>query len=216
MRLAAEDRRKQLIEAAMKLFSERGFEGASTREIAEEAGINEALIFRHFSSKEELFWAVIADKLEAIGRWRQFKDQLTSTDEPRQVLIRAAKNLLERTADDRALTRLLFFSALRTGELSDRFFRTYMAGTFELLGAYIRKGVESGDFREVDSVVAARAFLGMVVYHYLVQEIMGGAKYKKFDAGELAEEMVGVFLDGISRNSAVTPAPEDRTFTHAK
>jgi len=49
----------------MQLFSEQGFDGTSTRAIAEAAGVNEALIFRHFRSKEDLFWSVLSDMSSA-------------------------------------------------------------------------------------------------------------------------------------------------------
>ena len=60
-RLSAATRRDQLIDAATRLFSERGFEGATTREIARAAGMNEALIFRHFPHKEELYAAILEE-----------------------------------------------------------------------------------------------------------------------------------------------------------
>jgi TetR/AcrR family transcriptional regulator len=58
-RMAAEDRREQIIEVAVRLFSQKGFRGATTREIATAAGVNEAIIFRHFSTKSDLYAAII-------------------------------------------------------------------------------------------------------------------------------------------------------------
>jgi TetR/AcrR family transcriptional regulator len=73
MRLPAPDRKKQLLEIAMKLFSDQGFDGTTTRKIAEAAGVNEALIFRHFRTKEDLFWAVLSDRVERRGRNRRIR-----------------------------------------------------------------------------------------------------------------------------------------------
>ncbi|MBO0800867.1 MAG: helix-turn-helix transcriptional regulator, partial [Blastocatellia bacterium] len=50
-RMAAEDRRQQILEVAVKLFSQKGFRGTTTKEIALAAGVNEAIIFRHFATK---------------------------------------------------------------------------------------------------------------------------------------------------------------------
>src|SRR5580698_9162945 len=58
-RLHAPDRRHQLLEAALDLFSRKGFEGATTKEIATAAGVTEAIVFRHFPSKQALYQAVI-------------------------------------------------------------------------------------------------------------------------------------------------------------
>src|SRR5262245_12522423 len=67
-RLTAKDRRQQILEVAFGLFARKGYEGATTREIAEKAGINEALLFRHFSSKENLYWTMIEEVCQPRGR----------------------------------------------------------------------------------------------------------------------------------------------------
>src|SRR3954469_1538816 len=58
-RMAAVDRRLQIALTAMRLFSERGFRGTTTKEIAQAAGVSEAIIFRHFATKEDLYSAII-------------------------------------------------------------------------------------------------------------------------------------------------------------
>jgi AcrR family transcriptional regulator len=200
MRVPASDRKKQLLEIAMKLFSEQGFDGTSTREIAGAAGVNEALIFRHFRTKEELFWSVLSDRVERRGRNRRMRELVESGSDFREVLVAIAEILLDRTDDDTAVTRLLLYSALRNRELSDRFFRTYGQEKCELLAGHIRFGIEAGHFRVVNPVIAARSFLGMIVYHYLVEEVFGVPHAQALSTRELAEQLVGIFLDGISAN----------------
>lgn len=63
-RLAASDRRAQILEAARRVFTQSGFAGARIKTISEEAGVNEALLYRHFASKEELFEAAIVEPLQ--------------------------------------------------------------------------------------------------------------------------------------------------------
>lgn len=64
-RMPADERRAQLLEAARRVFVRSGFAAARIRTISEEAGVNEALLYRHFASKEELFEAAVAEPLEA-------------------------------------------------------------------------------------------------------------------------------------------------------
>jgi AcrR family transcriptional regulator len=204
MRLPAPDRKKQLLEIAMKLFSEQGFDGTSTREIAEAAGVNEALIFRHFRTKEDLFWAVLSDRVERRGRNRRIRELAKSEGDFREVLVAIAETLLDRTDDDAAVTRLLFYSALRNRELSHRFFRTYGQEKFETLADHIRVGIAAGRLRAVNPAIAARSFLGMIVYHYLVEEVFGVPHAQALSTRELAEELVSIFIEGISANRIVT------------
>nr|MDT0522477.1 helix-turn-helix domain-containing protein [Streptomyces sp. DSM 41633] len=63
-RLSADERREQIIDAARRVFEQTGFEGARTRDLAAAAGVNEALLYRHFGSKEDLFEAAVATPLE--------------------------------------------------------------------------------------------------------------------------------------------------------
>lgn len=63
--MSAEDRRAQIIESARDVFAEKGFAAARTREIAAQAGINEAMLYRHFPSKEELFEASVLEAIDA-------------------------------------------------------------------------------------------------------------------------------------------------------
>ena len=65
-RLKAEERRSQLLGIAKKLFSECGFENTTTKAIAAAAGVTEAIIFRHFASKEELYASILDRKADEI------------------------------------------------------------------------------------------------------------------------------------------------------
>src|SRR3954467_11102303 len=58
-RMSAADRRNQLLEVAIDLFSRKGCRGTTTREIAAAAGVTEAIIFRHFATKQELYKAIL-------------------------------------------------------------------------------------------------------------------------------------------------------------
>ena len=67
VRVPARDRRLQIMEAAKELFARQGFEGTTTRQIAARARVNEAIIFRHFPTKEDLYWAIIDRESELAG-----------------------------------------------------------------------------------------------------------------------------------------------------
>src|SRR3989442_14097792 len=61
-RMAGEERRLQILRVAMSLFSQRGFRGTTTKEIALAAGVSEAMVFRHFATKSELYSAILDHK----------------------------------------------------------------------------------------------------------------------------------------------------------
>jgi AcrR family transcriptional regulator len=196
-RLTAKDRRQQILEVAFELFASKGYDGATTREIAEEAGINEALLFRHFSSKENLYWTMIEEVCQARARRQRIQELLDGGGTDFEVFQGIARDILARTPRDRQLTRLLWFTALENHELSARFFRTFVADYYEALAGYIRQRIRLSAFRKTDPLVAARGFLGMVVYHFLIQEFFSGEKYQKFDPEKVADTLAGIWLAGM-------------------
>lgn len=199
MRLSTEQRRQQLINAAMRLFSSKGFDGTTTREIAQAAGINEALIFRHFRTKEELYWAVVSSRIRAAGRQDKIREYLKSSRlDASEVLGAIAENLLDRTCEDADLTRLLLFSALRNSQLSETFFRTYMAGIYDAIADFIRHEIKQRKFRKVDPMVAARAFMGMISSHILLEELLSGPRKKTNSPRGLGKQLSDLWLNGMS------------------
>jgi TetR/AcrR family transcriptional regulator len=197
VRLSALDRRRQIMRSASGLFARRGYRGTTTREIAQRAGINEALLFRHFPSKQKLYWTIIEELCSARGRRLKIKKILDGGGSDFEVFAAIAREFLVRNARDTELTRLLWFTALENHKLSQRFFRTFVAVYYEALAAHIRRRISDGAFRNVDPLLSARGFFGMVVYHFLVQELFGGSKYQKFDPELVASTLAGIWLKGM-------------------
>ncbi len=196
-RLSATDRRQQILEVAFGLFARKGYQGATTREIADEAGVNEALLFRHFPSKENLYWTMIEELCNARGKRHRVKKILELGGTDAEVFEAVACELLQRTEHDCRLTRLLWFTALENHELSARFFNTFVAEYFEALAGHIRKRIRQGAFRSTDPVLAARGFIGMMVYHFLIQEMFVGEPYQNLDAAQVAKRLSQIWLAGM-------------------
>jgi AcrR family transcriptional regulator len=201
VRLPARDRRLQIMAAAKELFARQGFEGTTTRQIAERARVNEAIIFRHFPSKEDLYWGIIDRESELAGWQPSLERQLNSGGGDREIFAGIAEDILVRRAKDSSLNRLLLFSALENQRRSQRFLQTHVVAYYELIAKYIQDRIEEGAFRPVNPLLAARAFVGMVVYHSLVQEIYGGKRYQDFEAREVSRTLTDIWLGGIEVQS---------------
>src|ERR1022692_5341331 len=98
LRLPASDRRLQLLETALDASSRKGFGGTTTKEIAAAAGVTEAIIFRHFPTKQDLYNAVL-DHHHDSGR---------TTD-----CIEQWKNCMDRN-DDEGLVRSMIENIIRS------------------------------------------------------------------------------------------------------
>ena len=197
VRVPARDRRLQIMEAAKELFARQGFEGTTTRQIAARARVNEAIIFRHFPTKEDLYWAIIDRESELAGWQPALRQQLSSGASDREVFAGIAEDILLRRAKDNNLSRLLLFSALENQRRSQRFFQTHVVEYYEAIAQYIRKRIEEGAFRAVNPLLAARGFVGMIVYHSLIQEIYGGKRYQDFGVKDVSETLTDIWLGGM-------------------
>ncbi len=193
-RLSSGDRRQQIVEVATQLFARQGYEGTTTRQIAEAADVNEAIIFRHFSTKEDLYWAVIEDQCRMRAGREKLEQALGSGQTDEQIFTSIASEFLSR---DATLPRLLLFSALERHEVSQRFFKVHVASYYEILGDYIRRRIEDGAFRDVDPILAARSFFGMLVYHFQVQELFGAKHLHDIELEHAAKTFVGIWLKGM-------------------
>jgi AcrR family transcriptional regulator len=197
-RISSSNRREQILDVAMAFFARQGFEGTTTREIAEAGRVNEAIIFRHFPTKEDLYWAIIERKCQTSSRWRVIQQEIAIGGDDHQVFSAIAESILRRKREDKHITRLLWFAALERHQLSQEFFRKYVAECYEALAEHIRVRIGQGGFRRVDPLLAARGFLGMVVYHYLIQELFGGKKFQDFDPKHVADTLTDIWLRGMS------------------
>ncbi len=205
VRVPAHDRRLQIMEAARELFARQGFEGTTTRQIAQGARVNEAIIFRHFPSKENLYWAIIDRQCELAGWQPALERLLGSGASDREVFAGIAEDILVRRAKDSSLSRLLLFSALENQRRSQRFFQTHVVEYYETIAKYIRNRIEEGAFRTVNPLLAARGFVGMVVYHSLIQEIYGAKRYQDFDVKEVSEILTDIWLGGMEIRNSQNP-----------
>lgn len=197
-RMSGEDRRVQIVKVATDLFSKKGFKGTTTREIARKAGISEAVIFKHFSRKEELYKAIIDSRcLDTegesclIGKLKGKKGK--------EVFTTVAAYMLEEHHKDPSFMRLLTYSALEQHALSELFLKTRALELLGFLEDKIRELIREGSMREVDPALAARAFIGMVIHYSISQEIYGFKSFFRRPLEEVAETFVDIFLEGTTR-----------------
>ena len=201
-RMAGDERRQQILQIAMRLFSERGFSGTTTKEIALAAGISEAMVFRHFANKDELYSAILDHK--ACSRrfqnpFEEVADKIAAKDDF-GVFYTMALNAIEHHAEDCDFLRLMLHSALEEHDLARMFFENFITEVYEFLGNYISERQKDGAFREVNPRIVVRAFIGMFVHHSL-NNILWDKEQKllKISSEDAAREFATILLNGIKK-----------------
>jgi AcrR family transcriptional regulator len=188
--------RERILASARELFAAHGFKGTTTAAIARHAGVNEALIFRHFPGKKDLYTAILRAKLEDERTTRVIgaaECQKISAEE-------ALRLVAERFAEsaDPVFLRLYYHAALENHELADEFYRHFISRLITLVQELIVRGVREGHFREVDTLAAAHAFTGMLRSHCVTKELFPGHQIHLSNL-EVADAFCDLFLQSIRK-----------------
>ncbi len=197
-RTPGRDRQASLISSAASLFAAKGFKGTTTKEIAKAAGVSEALVFKYFPTKQALYAAILAEKAPLSELLSAVEDMARKRDDHRVFTLIAGYRI--RPGADPTMLRLLLFSALEGHELADMFFGKQHRVFYDYLAGYIQARIDEGAFRPIDPLLAARAFIGMVVHHRLLHEIFEVPLHCPHK--DIVSTYVELFLTGLQRPSA--------------
>lgn len=196
IRMDRDSRRSQIVSVAAGLFSVKGFRGTTTKEIAVQAGISEATIYKHFKSKTELYGAIIDSYCNDEKGNTAYLKRLEGR-EGRELFLEVALLIMDSYEEEPLFIRLFLFSALENVEFSDIVIHTK---GMEMLGTVkkeIDRLVSDGTFKNINPVLATRGFIGMVSHYCISQEVFGMKKKYKTNYREAASVFVDIFLNGI-------------------
>jgi AcrR family transcriptional regulator len=199
--MAGGERRQQILSVAMRLFSQRGFRGTTTKEIAQEAGVSEAMVFRHFANKEELYSAILDFKAcagDVNDLCTTVADAIKRKDDF-AVFAGLARELMRHHESDTEFLRLLTHSALEGHELAQMFWERNVRGLYDFLGNYVRERQRDGAMREIDSAIVVRAFVGAVIHHSLNNTLWDtGRRLLDISNDRAADEFARILLGGVA------------------
>lgn len=202
--MTGDERREQILNAAVELFSQRGFKGTTTKEIARAVGVSEAIIFRHFSTKDDLYKAILDAKVCAEGKhlfpWESNVELLRAVEkrDDHTFFYHIALEAMKKHHTDVAFMRLLFYSALEDHELAEQFFHDFVSQVYAFIGGYIETRQNEGAFRPIDPKIAVRAFLGMMIHHSL-NNLLWDKKRRLLDITieEAAKNFSEILVNGL-------------------
>lgn len=192
--------RDRILEAAIKVFSQEGFVGATTREIARVAGVNEVTLFRHFQSKEQLL-AAVAEHITAL-RLEALSHQDEWTYDLRRDLLYYAKIHDDMLEEYQALFRMFIGEAQRHPREALQVLQQSFQPWREKLISYLRSCVERGSIRpDVELLLAADQFTGMLLSGMIRRHVLPTAR--NYSRDRYVWECVDIFIRGIG-TAAVT------------
>ena len=196
-RLHAEQRRRQLLEAALDLFSRKGFKGTTTKEIAAAAGVTEAIVFRHFASKQALYQAVLDHCHESaeMQEWLAKAKACIDRNDDQGLLRAIALKILQDYRRDARFERVLLFAALEGHEHGLAHHRQISIPLYELLCQYIARRQAEGKLAPYESGMILVAIAGMATHFATVTQMFGFACPLPDD--QVADIFTSIMMNGI-------------------
>jgi AcrR family transcriptional regulator len=196
--MSAETTRDKILEASLKLFSQKGFLGATTREIAREAGVAEVTLFRHFPSKEALFEEVI----RRYSFLPALKGILPGLERAgyEEAILEIARRFLERLEERKDLIRIMLAERHHYPSQVKGIVRGFLGEMIRMLADYFRQLQARGILRDFDPDVGAKAFLGSLFAYVNFLGFFLGTSGRGGHDDRFAEEFVKLFIEGTIMN----------------
>ena len=193
-----EDRREQIIDAAMRVFAQKGFTKATNKDVAREAGITPGLIYYYFESKEALLMAIVETRspLKLIG-----VVPVEAFDQPPEVFLRflvhRALSIIE-SENFIGLIRVLLPEVLH-GE--NPALALLVPGAIQrilgFIGAFLERKMATGELREADVALTAQVFLGAMIGFVLRRQIIHDPLALAYTQEQVVDSVVETFLQGM-------------------
>ena len=186
-------RREQIVGAATRVFAEKGFRRATTREVARAAGVSEGTIYNYFQDKDALLMAIL-DRLNETGRRAEdFKEGMAA--DFRGFLEGYLRRRMSLIWEHREVFRVVLSEMLVNAELRELYLRQVVEPTMRIAEENFRSRMERGEVRETDAPLAMRsvagAVLGVLVLGLLGDEEVGS----RWD--EIPDVLAGLLFHGL-------------------
>lgn len=190
-----EARRNQILDAAARVFAEKGYHRATTREIAGAAGVSEGTIYNYFDNKADLLIGMMTRLAELRDLPQELQDALQS--DAREFIVTIFRDRMGRMVQSlEEIFQAVLPEILINPELRERYYQEFVQPTAQMLEAYMQARVQLGHIRPIDVPLAVRVVQGMFV-GLLVFRILGDGPIRaRWD--ELPEVIGSLIFDGLS------------------
>ena len=186
--------RDKILKAAQKLFARHGYDGTTTKELAEKAGIAEGTLFRHFTNKKAILVEVATQ-----GWIELLTDLLTELSEMAsyEAISHVMYKRMLRLGDNYDMMRVCFMEVQFHPDLRDRIQSEVIEKMTDVAEAFFQTAMERGVYRKMNPRVIAQVFLGMFVVAGFSHETIVQPGASPQDMKDMAEGLADIFLNGV-------------------
>jgi AcrR family transcriptional regulator len=186
--------RDRILEAARRLFASQGFDGTTTRELAQKAGVAEGTLFRHFSNKKAILVEVATEGwVEILTDLLTELSEMGSYKAVAQVMRRRMWNM-QKNAD---MMRVCFMEVQFHPDLRDRIQLEVVGKMTDVAEAFFQTAMDRGIYRQMDAKLVATVFLGMFAIAGFSHTTIMQPDASPTEMQQMAEGLADIFLNGV-------------------
>lgn len=202
-RRSAETRPDELLDAALKLFIEKGFAETRVEEVAIEAGVSKGTVYLYFKSKEEILYAIVRRAVTPIAD-HALKMIGDFDGDPRIAMTMVAKMVGTKLADPdfTAVPRLIIREVQGFPGLAEMYRREVLDRMIPVVEALIQRGIDQGYLRPVDPNLTIRSIVGPIFFHVLMARVFGVMPEDGLAMDRLIDNHLSILFDGLSAPEA--------------
>jgi AcrR family transcriptional regulator len=189
--------RQRLLQAAARIFAEKGYSGATTRAIAEAAGLSELTLFRHFGSKKNLFMNVVQHGSALPGMQAALSGEISG--DLHHDLQRIGSHFIKSIINRRKAILMTLFEAERVPEIRWAT-KAIPEQQRQMLASYLEEQIQAGRLQMRDPSLMAQAYLGMLFAYAINMAMQDEIPLTENQLTEIVEFFVDIFLKGVSRS----------------
>jgi AcrR family transcriptional regulator len=191
-----EDRREQILDAAMRAFARKGFTRATNKDIAQEAGITPGLIYHYFENKEAVLKAMIEERSPA--QLVRALSQEARALPPATFLRQLTQQALQRVEGDDfvQMLRVMLPEAIHNETVSP-LIANVLGDIVTSLSSYLAVCMERGEIRQADSLLVAQTFIGSVMAFVLRRHVLHDPLALQYSQQQIADIVVTTMLEGL-------------------
>jgi TetR/AcrR family transcriptional regulator len=166
----SEESRTEILAAAARIFAKSGLAGARTDAIADAAGVNKALLYYYFSSKENLYEAVVEDHFSEFNR--QALAVLAAPGPARAVLMRYVSLHFDFISSRHRYASLHQQTMMSGGRFAKRLVRKYFRPRGEAFDHLLERGMSNGEFYRSDRFNMAVSLVSLIVFYFSAAPVL--------------------------------------------
>ncbi|MFN4197052.1 MAG: TetR/AcrR family transcriptional regulator [Caldimicrobium sp.] len=185
--------KEKLLKAALELFSEKGYLGATTKEIAKRASVSEPTLFRHFKNKNNLFIAVL-EHYSFLPKLRELIKELENKP-LKEALKDIAQAFITQLNSKKALIRIMLAESSRYPEDIQKAYQKTIFQVHKELAQYFEHYQKEGALKRIPPIILSQAFLGLLFSYFLLKEFKRLNPYKDLSDDDIIKNYVKLILN---------------------